>query len=444
MAEDNRVVWSEGLFLRSQHFQQQDRHTEGLIRGALRAAPLQAWGFSRIELDRAALDTGQVSVLAAEGLFPDGTPFAIPSQMPAPPALPVKAGSGGGVVALAIPASPPGAAAIDPAHGEPSGARYRGVMAAVKDTVRGGAEAEEIEIAQLSARLFAPGEDAGGYVILPVARIDGLKADGGVALAEGYLPPALGIGAVPWYGMLLQEIVTGLDRIAEAHGGQILAGAGKSVENLLVLDVANGARPRMAHFLAQNLHHPSELFLELLGLAGRLATYGASSRRLGELPAYDHGDPQPAFLALADALRSFILSLRHVEPKSRALPVARHAQNVWKVRIDNPDLLRTARIVVRVGSNMSDESLRRIFVSQATVGAADAFEKLWKSRLPGIPLKPLNSQPREIPYDGDRLCLELDQKSEHWAQLLDAPGFVMGVSGVLETEPQIDVYAVSR
>ena len=61
-----------------------------------------------------------------------------------------------------------------------------------------------------------------------------------------------------------------------------------------------------------------------------------------------------------------------------------------------------------------------------------------------IPLKPLHSQPREIPYDGDRLCLELDQKSEHWGSLRDAPGFVIGVSGALPSEPQLDCYAVHR
>jgi type VI secretion system protein ImpJ len=151
-----------------------------------------------------------------------------------------------------------------------------------------------------------------------------------------------------------------------------------------------------------------------------------------------------AFAALTDTLRSLILSLRFVEPKSRALPVMKHATNVWKVRIDSPRLLQDSRIVVRVGSELSDAALRKIFVDQVTVGAAGEFDALWKSRLPGIPLKPLHSQPREIPYDGDRLCLELDQKSEHWASLRDAPGFVIGVSGVLPSEPQLDCYAVHR
>jgi type VI secretion system protein ImpJ len=32
MSWDNRVVWSEGLFLRPQHFQQADRYFENLVR----------------------------------------------------------------------------------------------------------------------------------------------------------------------------------------------------------------------------------------------------------------------------------------------------------------------------------------------------------------------------------------------------------------------------
>ena len=33
---------------------------------------------------------------------------------------------------------------------------------------------------------------------------------------------------------------------------------------------------------------------------------------------------------------------------------------------------------------------------------------------------------------------------EGWASLLDAPGFVIGVSGVLPSEPQVDCYSVNR
>ncbi|CAN0603095.1 unnamed protein product, partial [Ectocarpus sp. 12 AP-2014] len=207
------------------------------------------------------------------------------------------------------------------------------------------------------------------------------------------------MSAKQWYGRFAQEVVTGLDRIADAHSSVVLAGTGASVENLLILDLVNGARPRLAHFASQGRFHPSEFFMELAGLAGRMATFGSSSRRMAELPEYDHNDPQPAFAALADTLRSLILSLRHVEEKAKVLKVSRHSENVWTVRIDNPEVLHNSRIMIRVGGELSDALLRKLFVDQATVGAADEFDKLWTSRLTGIPLKPLNSQPREIPYD---------------------------------------------
>ncbi|TAN17583.1 MAG: type VI secretion system baseplate subunit TssK [Rhizobiaceae bacterium] len=444
MSDANKVLWSEGLFLRTQHFQQQDRFLEATVRGALQAGNLHTFGFRALALDPALLEAGQVAVLSARGIFPDGTPFSIPDTMDAPKPLAVTADTAGGPVLIALPLEPPGGVGFDPAHAEPTGARYRGRIVTIRDAVQNGADPEEIEIARPEALLLPPGKSVGGYTALPVAEVHGLRADGSVAMEGTFLPPALVTAAVPWYAQLLQEIIAGVDQIADAHGKMVMGGPGRSIEDLLMLHLANEARPRLAHLLAQDVYHPADLFLELSTLAGSMATFGSSNRRLRELSPYDHMAPGPAFAELADTLRSLILSLRYVEPKSRALPVMRHSTNVWKVRVDNPKLLVQSRIVVRVGSELSDEALRKIFVNQVTVGSADEFEGLWKSRLPGIPLKPLHSQPREIPYDGDRLCLELDQKSEHWASLLDAPGFIIGVSGVLPSEPQLDCFSVSR
>ncbi len=444
MGDKNKVLWSEGLFLRTQHFQQQDRYTDGLVKGAMQAVSLQSFGFRSLNFDQAALGAGRIAISTASGILPDGTPFSMPEIMDLPAAFAVSKSGASGIVSLGLPLEVAGAATFDPAHAPMSGARYRGAIITSRDAVRGGAEPEDIEVARPVPCLIGPGEETGGYATLPIARVDGLRADGSVALVDGFLPPALTSQTVPAYGQLLQEIMTGLDRIADAHGEAVIGGTGRSVENLLILEAANAARPMIGHMHTQALYHPAELFRELAGLAGKLATYGSGSRRMQELPAYDHMDPQPAFAALTDTLRSLILSLRYVEQKSRVMPVAKHATNVWKVRIDSPEILKSSRIVLRIGSELSDDALRKIFSQQATVGSADQFEALWKSRLPGIALKPLHSHPREIPFDGDRLCLELDQRSEYWASLLESPGFVIGVSGTLPSEPSVDCFAVSR
>jgi len=52
MSLSNKVVWSEGLFLQPQHFQQQDRHFERYIEARCQALIGYSWGFTELELER--------------------------------------------------------------------------------------------------------------------------------------------------------------------------------------------------------------------------------------------------------------------------------------------------------------------------------------------------------------------------------------------------------
>ncbi|PTN51522.1 type VI secretion system baseplate subunit TssK, partial [Achromobacter xylosoxidans] len=75
MVSRDKVIWSEGMFLRPQHFQQFERHM--LHTAQQRAATLQGcfWGFGLLSLDRDALAIGKVALTRAQGVMPDGTPF---------------------------------------------------------------------------------------------------------------------------------------------------------------------------------------------------------------------------------------------------------------------------------------------------------------------------------------------------------------------------------
>ena len=59
------VVWSDGLFLRPQHFQQFERALHARTDARLAASGGPAWGFTHLRLDAAALLTGHVGVAAA-------------------------------------------------------------------------------------------------------------------------------------------------------------------------------------------------------------------------------------------------------------------------------------------------------------------------------------------------------------------------------------------
>ena len=81
MSIDNaRVIWSEGLFLRPHHFQQQERYVEALMDSRLEPLYSSAYGFTRLAIDGPLLLQGKLTLTSAQGLLPDGTPFNIPSD----------------------------------------------------------------------------------------------------------------------------------------------------------------------------------------------------------------------------------------------------------------------------------------------------------------------------------------------------------------------------
>src|SRR5437667_12093943 len=85
MTWTNRVVWQEGMFLRAQHFQQQDRWLEMLVRTRAAALRPHSWGVIEMSIDRDLLSTGRFALSSAVGVFEDGTPFAVPGETDHPP-----------------------------------------------------------------------------------------------------------------------------------------------------------------------------------------------------------------------------------------------------------------------------------------------------------------------------------------------------------------------
>src|SRR5579863_953905 len=87
MSSNSRVVWSEGLFLRPQHFQQQTRYFERYVAGRGRQLRAHSWGFAELEVESSLLSIGKLGLRRAAGVFPDGTPFSMPDDDPLPPPL---------------------------------------------------------------------------------------------------------------------------------------------------------------------------------------------------------------------------------------------------------------------------------------------------------------------------------------------------------------------
>src|SRR4029079_19734454 len=119
----SKVAWTEGLFLRPHHFQQNDRYHEHLLEARVRHTTPYPWGFSYLDIDRDRAQQSKIDLPRAAGILPDGTPFDIPADSPLPPPIAVPETASQQIAWLSMPVSAANMREADDRESE-SAARY--------------------------------------------------------------------------------------------------------------------------------------------------------------------------------------------------------------------------------------------------------------------------------------------------------------------------------
>jgi type VI secretion system protein ImpJ len=430
MPTKNKVVWSDGMFLRPQHFQQQVRYTESYIEqrcGALRSFP---WGFTELTVDQPLLALGKLSLTAARGVFPDGTPVNIPDDDAPPPPLDVPENTHDATVYLGLPARRAGAVEVDlGADAEPL-ARYRQREEDVHDAHPEGSGVAPLQVGSLRTRLLLESDPREEYACMGVARIVDARADKQILLDEEFLPPVLDCHASPRLAGYLNELQGLLHHRAEALAGRVsTAGHGGVAEwgDFLLLQAVNRYEPLMAHLsVLQNLH-PETFFGTAVTIAGELATFTAPDKRAPTFPVYRHEDLQGTFAPVMGELRQSLSMV--LESRAVSIPLQEHRYGMHVATIADRSLIGQATFVLAIHADVPTEDLRKRFPPLVKIGSVEKIRELVNRQLPGIALRPMAVAPRQLPFHAGFVYFELDRNSEHWQVLKDSGGFALHVGG---------------
>jgi type VI secretion system protein ImpJ len=427
----NKVIWSEGMFLRPAHFQQHVRYVENLVErrcGVLRSHP---WGFKTLKLDEALLSLGKVAIVHAQGVFPDGTPFNISDDDDPPPPLDVAQGDVRDmVVRLGLPVRRTSAMEINPGNAAAGLVRCTVREVEAVDTHTAAAERAALQVGQLNLKLCLDRDGHGEMVSLGVARIVECRDDKSVMLDDAYLPPALDCRAAPALFSMVTELQGLLHQRAEALAGRITAagrGGVSEVADFLLLQVVNRHEPLIAHLGSAGSLHPETFYAQAVALAGELATFTHPGKRPPVFPPYRHEDTQSAFRAVMAELRRSLSAV--LEQNALPLPLEERKYGIRVSAIADRTLLESASFVLAVRAHMPAEELRKRFPAQVKIGPVEQIRQLVNVQLPGIGARPLAVAPRQLPYHSGFVYFELDRASEFWAGLGNSGGFAIHLSG---------------
>ena len=438
-----KPLWMEGMFIRPQHLQQQNRYLEGLVERRTAGMGVAPWGVRSLRIDRDLLRIGQFGLSGCDVVMPDGTVLSIPEDIGPPPARSVVADTRGLVIKLAIPARRGDSLVVQDA-GQPSRtARYDAADQDVVDSTSPTRRAVTLKLGLLRARLLLDGESEDDLVTLSIARVDQVDATGSVVLAPGFIPPTLDCAASPRLGEIMREVEGLLRNLGGTVAGRVdpsrVVNQMAGIVDYLLLTTINRFEPVFANLGRLPGLHPCNLHLTMLGLAGELATYGVKQRRPEAFPPYRHDALEATFSPVLAAIRSGLAVV--IDERVVSIPLQPREYGIWLGPVADRSLLRDSRFVLAAKANMPPETLRSRFPMQVKLGPVDVIRDLVNLQIPGISIDPLPVAPREVPYYGGFVYFELAQGSELWSRMQNSSAFALHVGSEF-SELSMELWAI--
>ncbi|WP_322885854.1 type VI secretion system baseplate subunit TssK (plasmid) [Sinorhizobium medicae] len=430
MSLDNKVVWSEGLFLRPQHFQQNDHYFEKLVRSRTAVLHGYGWGITHLRLNRELVGLGKIAIEAARGVLPDGTPFSIPEDADQPTPYEVPGNLRDSLIHLAVPLYQPGAVETDARTKIDVATRFEVAVQDSVDTNSGERGSASIEVARLRFHLVPDVADRAGFTCLPIARLIEVRADRQIILDEDYIPPTHDCASSRVLSNLMNEIRGLLYHRGEALAARVSqsgTGGVAEIADFLLLQAINRYEPLFDHLSKAAGVHPVTLYGLMVQLAGELATFSRPEKRPPAFTDYNHEALSHAFMPTIRSIRSSLSTV--LEQTAIPLPLRQHKYGIHLAEVSDRSLFTTANFVLAVRADVETERLQREFATQIKVGPAEKIKELVNVALQGITINPLAVAPRQIPFHVGVTYFEIDQQSRLWKDMPHSAGLALHVAG---------------
>lgn len=427
MSTKNRVVWSEGLFIKPQHFQQMQRSLEHNIDSRIRGLKDNFYGLLELQINQDHLSFGKITIERAIGIMPDGTEFNVPIHDPAPTSLEItQTQAGNQIVYLAIADRSDSQVEVS----NHNNTRYKNTAEPIRDLHTEMGDFSEISVAPVQLRLMLENEDRSAFSCIAIAKIKEKKSSGPITLYSDFIPchlNSLNFSVLNNYLHELEGLVrTRSENIALRIGTPSQSGVA-DVSDFMMLQVLNMMHGELQYLTKANHLSPEDFYIFAVKYASHLFTFTSNDRLAPIFESYDHKHPDFSLKSSMELLRRALST--ELDSKAMPIPIIPKAHGLSIAPLADKTLLKSAEFILAVRASLSNEDLRKYFTQQTKVASIEKIRDMVSLQLPAIPLLALPVTPRQLPYHADYIYFKLDRNSPAWQMLINSSGFAFHVAG---------------
>jgi type VI secretion system protein ImpJ len=419
-----RVVWSEGLLMSPQHLQQLDVYHERLVGSRLSAIEPLHWGVVKVDIDRRALESGQVRVQALTAVLPDGLVVdCVAGDPELPPSRPVEGFFPHTQQVLEVYVGVPREREGVANYASAAGARARFVMAnrSVPD-LTGEGQSLEVAFAQRNVQILFGAEPKDDFEAMKIAEVV-RDSSGALALNDPYVPPILRIEASPFIlagvRSLLRLMSTRRRTLAESareRGDATVEYNAADVTRFLLLNAVNTYLPVLNHLVDMPAVPPRTAYIWLVALAGQLATF-SSEFDPADLPKFNYNDLRSTFEPLFARITSLLQATVKEHYVSMMLDGREDGMHLGQLVDDR--LIGCAKYFIGVRSGLNAEQSATTLPRLSKMASWGDINSILSAATPGAPVEVSYRPPPEIPIKAGVVYFAISIDNSYWRNVVN-------------------------
>ncbi len=437
------VAWTEGMFLRPQHLQQQDLYNEDRVSARISAMDPFQWGVREFELDTEALSDNRIEITRLEVVMPGGAVIHYPGNATVE-SREFSPEVEGLDVYIALQRLNPAAANSAPMEGKNRDVRFRVKTENAADLNRGGFETP-IDLLVLNVRVFITGEE------LELETTDSIKlakivATGDVgrpfALSRDYAAPLLALQACP---PLVEEINAVVSQIAakvRVVSGRTSTISTADLPNMWMRYTLARMTPLLRHLLATGATNPLRFYAALVETAGSLSAFALQEP--AELPLYDHDDVFACYrelLAFIDTHLGGAVPDRFSELKLEIQTIGGRRFYVTKdLSLEQVDPRNYFFLGIK--AQIETEQLISLVAETGKAASIDELGSILMMNLAGLDIDHLPGAPTEIASKTGYEYFKVDSHGPKWNRVKSEFSFALNLGNLENAD--VSLYVVSH